>query len=223
MVDRPTKAITEATEKIMAGDFSVRIQPMQSSGMEGFNRIAMTINQMAEELGSVETLRTDFIANVSHEMKTPLAVMNNYGTLLQAPDLSEEKRMENKEGFTYTYSAKEQEEIKAIRKKYAVQEQTEDKMAQLRRLDAGVYSKATTASLVVGIIGALMMGSGMSLVMTDIGEMLGTVLAMVIGIGVGVIGIGLVCLAYPIYNRTLKKEREKIAPEIIRLTDELMK
>ena len=130
--------------------------------------------------------------------------------------------MENKEGFTYTYSAKEQEEIKAIRKKYAVQEQTEDKMAQLRRLDAGVYSKATTASLVVGIIGALMMGSGMSLVMTDIGEMLGTVLAMVIGIGVGVIGIGLVCLAYPIYNRTLKKEREKIAPEIIRLTDELM-
>ena len=131
--------------------------------------------------------------------------------------------MENKEGFTYTYSAKEQEEIKAIRKKYAVQEQTEDTMAQLRRLDAGVYSKATTASLVVGIIGALMMGSGMSLVMTDIGEMLGTVLAMVIGIGVGVIGIGLVCLAYPIYNRTLKKEREKIAPEIIRLTDELMK
>lgn len=133
--------------------------------------------------------------------------------------------MENKEKetFNYTYSAKEQEEIKAIRKKYAVQEQTEDKMAQLRRLDAGVYSKASSASLVVGIIGALIMGIGMSLVMTDIGEMLGTVLAMIIGISVGIVGIVLVCLAYPIYNRTLKKEREKIAPEILRLTDELMK
>lgn len=127
------------------------------------------------------------------------------------------------ENFNYTYSAKEQEEIKAIRKKYVAPEQTEDKMACLRRLDAGVYSKASTASLIVGIIGALIMGIGMSLVMTDIGEMLGTVPAMIIGISAGIVGIVLVCLAYPIYNRTLKKEREKIAPEIIRLTDELMK
>ena len=131
--------------------------------------------------------------------------------------------MENKESFNYTYSAKEQEEIKAIRKKYAVQEQTEDKMAQLRRMDAGVNSKATTASLVVGIIGALIMGMGMSLIMTEIGAFLGTVMAMIVGIGLGVIGIILVCLAYPLYNRTLKKEREKIAPEILRLTDELIK
>ena len=131
--------------------------------------------------------------------------------------------MENKERFHYIYSAKEQEEIKAIRKKYAPSEETEDKMAQLRRLDAGVYSKATTVSLVVGIIGTLMMGLGLSLAMTDIGEMLGTVLAMAIGVNIGIVGIVLVCLAYPIYNRTLRKEREKIAPEIIRLTDELMK
>lgn len=131
--------------------------------------------------------------------------------------------MENKESFNYTYSAKEQEEIKAIRKKYAAPEETEDKMAQLRRLDAGVYSKATTAALVVGIIGALIMGMGMSLVMTEIGAFLGTVMAMIVGIGLGVIGIILVCLAYPLYNRTLKNEREKIAPEILRLTDELMK
>ena len=55
---------------------------------------------MAEELGSVETLRTDFIANVSHEMKTPLAVMQNYGTLLQTPHLSEEQRMEYAKGVT---------------------------------------------------------------------------------------------------------------------------
>ena len=131
--------------------------------------------------------------------------------------------MGNNEGFNYTYSAKEQEEIKAIRKKYAASEETEDKMTQLRRLDASVYSKASTAALAVGIVGALIMGIGMSLVMTDIGAVLGTVLAMIIGISIGVVGIALVCLAYPIYNRTLKKEREKIAPEILRLTDELMK
>lgn len=131
--------------------------------------------------------------------------------------------MENKEGFSYTYSAKEQEEIKRIRKKYAAPAEAEDKMAQLRRLDASVNSKAMTASLVVGIIGALVAGLGMSLVMTDIGEALGEALAMVVGIGIGIVGIILVCLAYPIYNRTLKKQREKIAPEILRLTDELMK
>ena len=100
MVERPTKVITEATERIMSGDFSVRIQPMETTGMEGFNQIAMAINRMAEELSGVETLRTDFIANVSHEMKTPLAVMQNYGTLLQAPDLSEEKRIEYAKGVT---------------------------------------------------------------------------------------------------------------------------
>ena len=131
--------------------------------------------------------------------------------------------MENKEGFEFTYSAKEQEEIKRIRKKYATPVEEEDKMAQLRRLDAGVYSKATTAALVIGIIGALVMGLGMSLVMTDIGAALGTILAMIVGVGIGVIGIVLICLAYPMYTRTLKKEREKIAPAIIRLTDELMK
>ena len=100
MIDRPVKKITDATEKIMNGDFSVRVRPMQSAGMEGFNQIAEAVNAMSEELSSVETLRTDFIANVSHEMKTPLAVMQNYGTLLQSPDLTEEKRMEYAKGVT---------------------------------------------------------------------------------------------------------------------------
>ena len=133
--------------------------------------------------------------------------------------------MENKETFIYTYSAKEQEEIKAIRKKYAAKEQTEDKMAQLRRLDAAVTQKATSVSLVFGVIGALVLGMGMSLAMTEIGEMVGLHggMAMMIGIIIGIIGIVLVCAAYPLYNRIIKKEREKIAPEIIRLTDELMK
>lgn len=131
--------------------------------------------------------------------------------------------MENKEQFHYTYSAKEQEEIKRIRKKYAAPLEEEDKMAQLRRLDGGVYSKATTASLVVGIMGTLLMGLGMSLIMTELGKQFGPVLAMVIGVGVGIAGIVLVCLAYPVYNRKLRKEREKIAPQILRLTDELIK
>jgi len=133
--------------------------------------------------------------------------------------------MENKESFNYTYSAKEQEEIKAIRKKYAVQEKTEDKMAQLRRLDAAVTQKATSVSLVFGVIGALILGMGMSLAMTDIGKIIGLAggMAMLIGILIGIVGIVLVSVAYPIYNSIIKKEREKIAPEIIRLTDELMK
>lgn len=130
--------------------------------------------------------------------------------------------MENKETFHYTYSAKEQAEIKAIRKKYEAPEQTGDKMAELRRLDAAVTKKATTVSLVFGILGALIMGSGMSLAMTELGAPLGA-MAMVWGVLVGVIGILLVSLAYPIYNRIIKKERKKIAPQILQLTDELMK
>lgn len=133
--------------------------------------------------------------------------------------------MENEEIFNYTYSAKEQEEIKAIRKKYAAPEEKEDKMVQLRRLDASVTQKAQAVSLVFGIIGALILGSGMSLVMTDLSEILGSYkgMAMPLGIIIGIVGIVLVSLAYPMYNRIVKKEREKIAPEIIRLTDELMK
>ncbi|MBR2951886.1 MAG: HAMP domain-containing histidine kinase, partial [Clostridia bacterium] len=100
MVDRPVKMITDAAEKIMRGDFSARVRQMHGGGMEGFNQIGESINAMAEELSSVETLRTDFIANVSHEMKMPLAVMQNYGTLLQAPDLPEEKRIEYAKAIT---------------------------------------------------------------------------------------------------------------------------
>ena len=100
MVDRPVKMITDAAEKIMNGDFSARVKPMHGSGMEGFNQISESINAMAEELSGVETLRTDFIANVSHEIKTPLSVMQNYGTLLQTPDLPEEKRIEYAKAIT---------------------------------------------------------------------------------------------------------------------------
>ena len=101
MVDRPTKRIVSAGEKITSGDFSVRIEPLVGNyAYESFNSIIDCFNKMAEELGSVETLRTDFIANVSHELKTPLAVMQNYGTMLQSPDLTNEKRIEYAKGIT---------------------------------------------------------------------------------------------------------------------------
>ena len=94
-VERPVRRITEATSKMIEGDFSVRVEPTYKLGADdSFNEVIECINKMAEELSGVETLRADFIANVSHEMKTPLAVMQNYGTLLQMPDLSEEKRLE---------------------------------------------------------------------------------------------------------------------------------
>ncbi|MEE0967936.1 MAG: HAMP domain-containing sensor histidine kinase [Clostridia bacterium] len=100
-VERPVKRIADAAEKIIQGDFSVRVKPQSKFGTdETFNQVIECFNKMAEELSSVETLRIDFIANVSHEMKTPLAVMQNYGTLLQADDLSEEKRIEYAKGVT---------------------------------------------------------------------------------------------------------------------------
>ena len=100
-VERPVKRITDATSKMIEGDFSVRIKPIAKFGTDdSFNEIIECINKMAEELSGVETLRTDFIANVSHEMKTPLTVMQNYGTLLQSPDLPEEKRIEYAKAIT---------------------------------------------------------------------------------------------------------------------------
>ena len=100
-VERPVNRIADATSKMIEGDFSVRIEPIAKFATDdSFNEIIECINKMASELSGVETLRTDFIANVSHEMKTPLAVMQNYGTLLQAPDLPEEKRIEYAKAIT---------------------------------------------------------------------------------------------------------------------------
>ena len=127
--------------------------------------------------------------------------------------------MEDKESFKMTYSARQQEEIQSIRQKYVPKE--ESKMEQLRALDAHVTKKATMASIIVGVLGALIMGCGMSLIMSDFGRALGAA-AFPVGIAAGVLGIALAALAYPVYQRTLKKEREKIAPQIIQLTDELM-
>lgn len=130
--------------------------------------------------------------------------------------------MENKDSFKMTYSASQQAEIENIREKYRPKEEQEDKMAQIRALDARAEQRAVMLSIVVGILGTLILGCGMSLILSDFGKVLGAA-AMPVGIAAGVIGIALVALAYPVYQRTLKKEREKIAPTILRLADELMK
>ncbi len=92
-VDRPVKKIVAAAEQIAKGDYSVRIEPFNSlRRADGLDKIIECYNKMASELSGIETLQTDFISNVSHELKTPLAVIQNYGTLLQNPKLSDEDR-----------------------------------------------------------------------------------------------------------------------------------
>lgn len=125
------------------------------------------------------------------------------------------RNRENGSTFNYTYSAKEQEELKRIRRKYAPPE--ENKMELLRRLDRSVTEKGTVISIVIGVLGTLIMGLGMSLAMVWQG------MWFIPGIIIGLIGIGILASAYPVYNHVIRKERERIAPEILRLTDELMK
>ena len=117
------------------------------------------------------------------------------------------------EQFHYTYSAKQQEEIRKIRDKYVVQE---DKMEQLRRMDQSVTQKGTMYSIIIGVLGALIMGVGMCCCMVWQGVW------FILGIIIGIIGMALIGCAYPVYHHITQKERERIAPEIIRLTDELM-
>ncbi len=133
--------------------------------------------------------------------------------------------MDNKEQneFRYTYSAREREELEKIREKYTVRE--ESKMERLRRLDRSVTQKGMILSLCIGILGALIMGFGMSLALTELSAILGdnSQYAMLIGIIIGVFGMILAAIAYPIYQLVTRAEKARIAPEILRLTDELMK
>ena len=133
--------------------------------------------------------------------------------------------IDKNEKFEYNYSAREQAEIKKIREKYTPPTEAEDKMARLRRLDTSVTREATAVSLIFGVVGALMLGFGMSLIMTDIATIIGPLrdIALLSGIVIGVLGGIIAILAYPVYNAVVKAKRKKIAPEIIRLTDELIK
>lgn len=120
---------------------------------------------------------------------------------------------QNEETFEYRYSAKQQEEIEAIRRKYQPKE--EDKMEQLRQMDKRVSRKGTIISIIIGVIGCLLLGIGMCCTMEWAGRW------FVPGIIIGVIGIVMIALAYPLYERITKKERKKIAPLILKLADEL--
>ena len=121
----------------------------------------------------------------------------------------------NTQGFNYTYSAKEQDEIRRIREKYVTGE--ESKMDKLRRMDKQVTRKGAIWSVVIGAFGTLVMGVGLTFVL----ELQSAF--FVPGIVIGIIGMGVMAIALPLYNAITKKEREKIAPEILRLTEELMK
>lgn len=120
---------------------------------------------------------------------------------------------QNEETFEYRYSAKQQEEIEAIRRKYLPKE--EDRMEQLRQMDKRVSRKGTIISIIIGVIGCLLLGIGMCCTMEWAGRW------FVPGIIIGVIGIVMIALAYPLYERITKKERKKIAPLILKLADEL--
>ena len=125
--------------------------------------------------------------------------------------------MDNNTTFNYTYSAKEQEEIKRIREKYAPPDRQEDKMAQLRRMDESATKGAAIVSLIIGIAGALILGIGMCCTMVW-GDKL-----FIPGIIIGLAGIAGVSAAYPLYTRMVKKKRAELAPSILHLTDELMR
>ena len=131
--------------------------------------------------------------------------------------------MDNNNTFSYNYSSSEQKEIKEIRKKYEPQE--ESKLERIRKLDNRATAMAQTVSLIFGVLGILILGLGMSLAMSDLGDILGQPedIALLIGATIGVIGGAIAAAAYPMYSLTLSHARKKIAPEIIRLTDELMK
>lgn len=117
-------------------------------------------------------------------------------------------------GFTYSYSAKQQEEVKRIQQKYIPRE--EDKMEQLRRLDRQATRPGTTVALIVGVISVLLLGLGMccTMVWTQY---------FVPGIVIGVIGIIGVSANLPLYNKITERQREKIAPQIMQLSDELIR
>ena len=119
--------------------------------------------------------------------------------------------MDNNEKFEYTYSAKQQSELENIRKKYLPQEETQ--MERLRRLDKSAERSGTVISIIVGVIGTLIMGFGMCLCLEWS--------QFIAGVIIGIAGMVILGLAYPIFKFVTKKQREKIAPEILRLTEEI--
>jgi uncharacterized membrane protein YeaQ/YmgE (transglycosylase-associated protein family) len=117
--------------------------------------------------------------------------------------------------YDYTYSPKDKIEVQKIRDKYC--SKSDNKLEQLRQMDAGAARKGTLTSLIVGIIGCLIFGTGMSC------TMLWNENLFLIGLFTGIIGLICIIAAYPLYICITRKERKRIAPEILRLSDELLK
>ncbi|MEE0965911.1 MAG: HAMP domain-containing sensor histidine kinase [Bacilli bacterium] len=102
-MDKPIKKINNGLNQIMSGEFNTKIEKLRPiENINHLNSIIDKINKMSSELASVETLKTDFISNVSHELKTPLTIIGNYGTLLQSEDLDDEQRLEYARAITST-------------------------------------------------------------------------------------------------------------------------
>ncbi len=130
-------------------------------------------------------------------------------------------RNNDQQEFIYTYSAKDKEEIDRIRQKYTI-DAHEDKLRQLHDLDASVQNRASAASIAVGVVGSLIMGLGMSVVMTEIGQIMGLGLyATPVGIIIGIAGLAAAICAYPIYRTVSERRKKQIAPKILALLDEL--
>lgn len=119
----------------------------------------------------------------------------------------------NNERFEYTYSARQQEEIEKIRRKYMPQE--EDELAELKRLDEEVTRPGTIVGLVLGVVGTLIFGAGMSitLVWTDT--------LLIAGVLVGIVGFAILGMAYPMYHKITEKQKAKMAPRILELTEQM--
>ena len=122
----------------------------------------------------------------------------------------------NNKTFSFTYSAEENKEIQEIRKKYLPQ--TETKLDELKRLDAQVQNSGTVEALCVGIISCLVFGTGMCLAMQVIGS---GILAIVCGVLIGMVGMAGMLTAYPVYRSKKNKTKERLAPRILELADEL--
>lgn len=121
--------------------------------------------------------------------------------------------MKSNKSFEYTYSAKQQKEVEDIRKKYLPKE--EDKMETLRRLDRSAEKPGTVAAIIIGVIGSLILGLGMCCTMVWADKL------FILGIVVGLLGMAVLALAYPMYKKITQSQREKIADQILALSAEL--
>ena len=128
--------------------------------------------------------------------------------------------MESNKVFTYQYSAKQNREVENIRRKYLPKE--ENKIETLRRLDANVKLPANVFAYVFGSVSAIIMGAGMSLVMTDIGQIIGMESAMLPGVVIGIIGMIMALLNYPMYKGIFEKRKKRYSAEILKLSEKII-